>query len=356
MNRYLLIMMLLFAGASHGGRWKQVTLTYPVSLRTMDASRNALIPLDELKRLPRGTVLRYDYTKVRERLVYENKRGELVRSKGKWITTIVIKSVPGNRVSSSKLRRINRKKLFISAVNFPEISQAPQVDTKEFTGDYWTCFDQLANTGISSAGLQNLLTYLTDNRSNFKTTRYALMSDYSLKTTEDRLYVIDFKNCTSENFLVAHARFSDGVVKKNYARSEKYRDGNRHIAKRCVHPDRAGKVRGSTRNSFSNPYHNRYGMIRPGFFKINGYHHTQKNWPKINSSGMKALALYGLEDQNRKAREHGVVIHESFYFKGAGDSSYRSLGCPAMNPKKLKSVYRKIKDSTVYYSYVPDCE
>jgi len=139
--------------------------------------------------------------------------------------------------------------------------------------------------------------------------------DYSLPSTEKRLYVLDMKN---KKLLfvshVSHGRNSGG----NYATD---------FSNKC----------GSYKSSL-------------GFFLTENTYQGKNGY---------SLILNGLEkDINDKARERAIVIHGAPYANPAVIPSSgrlgRSLGCPALPEAVSKSIIDAIKGGSLLYIYAND--
>ncbi len=108
-------------------------------------------------------------------------------------------------------------------------------------------------------------------------------------------------------------------------------------------------------------------MTRPGFFKtLNLYNSSShkeqrakngrlsKGWPNIEKS-LNGLRLKGLTvGVNNFAYKRGVVMHEAWYNQGS--LMGRSYGCPAFAPDEAKEILSLIKNGTLFFAYVPQCE
>ena len=139
--------------------------------------------------------------------------------------------------------------------------------------------------------------------------------DFSLPSTEKRLYVVDLKNYeVLYNTYVAHGRNSGKEVAQ----------------------------------SFSNkPSSNKSSL---GFYKTLGTY--------IGKHGY-SLKLEGLESGiNDNAFERAIVMHGADYVSPGYIPKLgyigRSLGCPAVSPKEATPIINTIKDGSCLFIYSPD--
>ncbi len=139
--------------------------------------------------------------------------------------------------------------------------------------------------------------------------------DFSLPSSEKRLYVIDIKNnCLLEHTLVAHGMGSGGL----YARQ------------------------------FSNQ--SRSHMSSLGFY-MTSYTYTGKHG--------YSLRLQGLEKGiNDNAWKRAIVVHGAHYVDEDYIAAYgrlgRSFGCPALPYGKSREVIDLIRDNTCLFIYYPE--
>lgn len=138
--------------------------------------------------------------------------------------------------------------------------------------------------------------------------------DFSLPSTEKRLYVVDLKNYqVLYNTYVAHGRNSGTVMA----------------------------------NSFSNSPSSYKSS--PGFYKTLGTYMGKHGY---------SLKLDGLEKGiNDNAYERAIVVHGAEYVNPAFISRQgyigRSQGCPAVSPREATSIINTIKDGTCLFIYAP---
>jgi hypothetical protein len=154
-----------------------------------------------------------------------------------------------------------------------------------------------------------------------KAERYAAVIDFSLPSTERRLFIIDLKEGAVEKYFVAHGRGS-GIGR--YATKFSNRDRS--------HQSSLGLyITGGT-------YAGHYGA---------------------------AMRLYGLEKSNSKAYDRDIVMHSAWYAsdrfihlrdKKTGVVRNRlglSYGCPAVAPNVIRKVIAKLKGGTIIDIYHP---
>ena len=138
--------------------------------------------------------------------------------------------------------------------------------------------------------------------------------DFSLPSTEKRLYVVDLKNYhVLYNTYVAHGRNSGTVMA----------------------------------NSFSNSPSSYKSS--PGFYKTLGTYNGKHGY---------SLKLDGLEKGiNDNAYERAIVMHGADYVNPAyiPMQGYigRSQGCPAVSPREATPIINTIKDGTCLFIYSP---
>jgi len=138
--------------------------------------------------------------------------------------------------------------------------------------------------------------------------------DFSLPSTEKRLYVVDLKNYEIlYNTYVAHGRNSGTVMA----------------------------------NSFSNSPSSYKSS--PGFYKTLGTYNGKHGY---------SLKLQGLEKGiNDNAYERAIVMHGAEYVNPAFISRQgyigRSQGCPAVSPEEATPIINTIKDGTCLFIYSP---
>jgi hypothetical protein len=152
-------------------------------------------------------------------------------------------------------------------------------------------------------------------RNGYGKNEHLTIVDYSMPSTERRMWVIDMRNkSVVHNTHVAHGIGSG----QNYA----YRFSNRP---------------GS-------------GMSSLGVFLTGGMY---------NGKFGRSLVLHGLEDKfNSNAMRRRIVMHKAHYVDEHVISKIgrlgRSLGCLALNTKIADKVMQTIKDGSLIFCYYPD--
>ncbi len=139
--------------------------------------------------------------------------------------------------------------------------------------------------------------------------------DFSLPSTDKRLWVIDLKTKTIVlNTLVAHGEKTGGLYAKYFS-------------------DVSG-----THESSVGLY-----LTGPTFYANDGY----------------SLRLYGLDKGfNDMAYKRDIVIHGAWYVSEAFIKRYgrlgRSWGCPAVPKNEIDPLINRIKDGTLLFAYFPE--
>jgi hypothetical protein len=158
--------------------------------------------------------------------------------------------------------------------------------------------------------------FVLENRALFSNKRYITIIDYTLPSTNRRLFLIDMESGTVERHLVSHGKNSGWL----YAR----RFSNRP-------------------QSFESPR---------GFFRT-GRKYYGRHGPALELNGLQA----GIND-NTACR--GIVLHGAGYagwgavLANNGARLGRSLGCPAVPAEVAESVIDRIKGGSLLYIYVKD--
>lgn len=147
----------------------------------------------------------------------------------------------------------------------------------------------------------------------YKNDRYMVIIDYSLPSTEKRLYLLNLTTGDVERHLVAHGAKS-----------------GRKIAK-----------------EFSNVVDSNQTSL--GFYMT--------GTPYVGRFGL-SLKLYGLESSNDKAFERFVVMHGAWYVSEEHIKKYGrlglSLGCPALERSVAQRLIPLLKTGTLIYAYHKD--
>ena len=167
------------------------------------------------------------------------------------------------------------------------------------------------NSNVSKKALSNAFRFYKKNRYKQNLSkRYLAIADYTKRSTEKRLYIIDLKNARVYRHHVAHGKKSGA---------------------------KGGRVwRSSNRlNSHMTPY---------GFFKVGSREGI------TGRKRYKYLSIKGLQRSNKKVglptRFGGrdVVVHTAGYVNYGG----RSYGCFAIKPKEKWAVFKRLKQALLY--------
>lgn len=169
-----------------------------------------------------------------------------------------------------------------------------------------TSFASEVNTGR----LQEALLYLQENADLFENQNYITLIDYSLPSTEERMFIIHLKDMSVEKYHVSHGRNS-GLL---YA------------------------------ESFSNQVNSNQSSL--GFYKTGNVYYGKHD---------KSLNLHGLSETNSKAYERRIVIHGAYYaskeiVRMQGRLG-RSLGCPAVGLEYASQIIDKLKEGSLIYAF-----
>ncbi len=170
-------------------------------------------------------------------------------------------------------------------------------------------FEQVKRTtNVSQKALADTFAYYEKNRLKKELSpKYIAIADYTKLAFEKRLYIINLYNGKVCRFLVAHGKNSGAV--------------NGRVVS-------AGNEKGSLKTP-------------TGFFKIGSREGVTRR------KGYRYLSVYGLEYQNRNAREREILLHTAHYVANGG----RSFGCFAIDPRDKEHVFPRMKNALLY-SYV----
>jgi len=195
-------------------------------------------------------------------------------------------------------------------------------------------------SGISTAALQQGLTYYKQNNYLFDNHTSIAIADYSLSSKKRRFFVFSWEDGAVHKVQVSH-----GSGKQD---KQKWGDlDNDGMLDTC---DKDG---------------DQTNMTRVGFFKVGNYYlsenHDPTQWPDLIIEGeeerINGLQLMGLSVTNSEAFSRGVVMHEAMYNAGAaGRQMGKSFGCPAFRPEEGSKIMPLFHHGGMYYSYAPQCE
>jgi hypothetical protein len=198
------------------------------------------------------------------------------------------------------------------------ISPAPS-PTSEFSVDVETIYHAIGNDIIPFEAFKYALMGFNNLQAKDSLAYDTLLTviDYSLPSTEERLYIIDLKNRKLvKKSLVAHGMATGSLFAK----------------------------------SFSNCPRSHQSSL--------GFYRTESTY--IGKHGY-SLRMAGLEKGiNDNARERAIVFHGAEYVSTDFIKKYgrlgRSFGCPALPPDENQSIIDLIKESTCVFMYFPDIE
>ena len=189
---------------------------------------------------------------------------------------------------------------------------ASMYDRKIPTGQY--LFETLLDQGIPREPLDLVFRMFDYNQGRIPNTNYAVIVDYSLPSTQKRLYLMNFTNGVVERFYVSHG-IKSGV---------------------------------SQTRSFSNLLDSWKSSI--GFYFAKGIYTSQKN----------GLSLYldGIDRSNNAARARNIVLHGAKY---AGEDFITqngrlgwSEGCFAVPMESTNYIINILQSGSIIFSYQKD--
>lgn len=152
--------------------------------------------------------------------------------------------------------------------------------------------------GASESQMRQTLAAYASNKSTIKNQRYLTVIDYSKRSNQKRMFILDMETNTVKTYHVAHGKGSDPSGR---GRATKF-----------------GNKSGSKRTSL-------------GCFIAGGTYHGGNG---------KSLILHGLEaGVNDNACARSVVMHGASY---VGGTPGRSWGCPAVKNGDRNEVFRKV--------------
>ncbi len=161
---------------------------------------------------------------------------------------------------------------------------------------------------INAKLLKDALLFFYVNQKNFMNNKVITVIDYSLPSSEKRLYVIELSSGRVWSTYVAHGRGSD----KNH-------DGL---------PENFSDTLNSNATSIG------------AFLTMSPYK---------GNNGL-SLRLKGLSRYNSNALERNVVIHGAPYVRDSSVKQGRSWGCPAVPPKYLAKLISTLKNGSLVYA------
>lgn len=164
-----------------------------------------------------------------------------------------------------------------------------------------------ASFGMSQALYEKVAAYYNQNRQYFKNPDYVTIVDFSKRSNEKRLFILDLRKSRVIKLLTTHGTGSD--------------------------PTNTGMAQ-----SFSNTQDSLQSSL--GFFlTLDTY---------TGSQGY-SLRLRGLEASNSNAEKRGIVMHSAPYVNEDKSLAGRSWGCLVLDPKVAKSVIDHLQGGSLIY-------
>lgn len=164
--------------------------------------------------------------------------------------------------------------------------------------------------GIRADAYDKVIRYYSKYYNKIENKNYVSFVDFSLPSTKERLFIVNFKNSKISRFLVAHGKNSGELYARN----------------------------------FSNAMDSKKSSL--GLYKV------QEEYRGENGS---SLAMDGLEKTNSNARTRSIVMHQANYVSEEVIREHgrigRSWGCPALNPKDWALVKPRIKNGSLLLIY-----
>lgn len=136
---------------------------------------------------------------------------------------------------------------------------------------------------------------------------YVTVIDFTQKSTNKRMYVINMKTGKVTRYLTSHGKGSD--------------------------PNHTGMA-----TRFSNTPNSNMSSL--GMY-VTGSEYQGKYG--------RSMRLHGLEKTNDKAYQRAIVVHPAWYVDAKYSPIGRSLGCPAVEHKYINTVVEQLKGGSVYY-------
>jgi hypothetical protein len=183
---------------------------------------------------------------------------------------------------------------------------APEPDDLRSGGDYSYVDPQHV---VPARPLAAALRFYKANKADIANKDYLSVIDYTQRSDNKRLYVIDMRTGGVERFLVAHGRGSD--------------------------PDHTGYA-----TVFSNEDSTHASSL--------GFYLTGSTYEGDNGYSLK---LYGLDPTNSNALARSIVMHGAKYVDPALPVIGRSWGCPAVELSVRTRLIDQLKGGSVIYSW-----
>lgn len=164
------------------------------------------------------------------------------------------------------------------------------------------------NRKIPTSLLQRAVTYFHKNKSSFKNKDYITIVDFSKRSNNKRMHIINMSTGSVWSVRTAHGKGGD-LDHDGYVES-------------------LGNVPGSKKSS-------------RGFYKVAEVYHGTYG---------RSLRLDGLSTSNSKARSRAIVLHGADYVKEANVIQGRSWGCFVLSWSVKNSVIDRIKNGSLMYA------
>lgn len=156
--------------------------------------------------------------------------------------------------------------------------------------------------------LKKVILFYYTNNDRIPNKDYVTIIDFSARSSEDRLFLVDMKTGEVETHQVAHGKGSD-------------RDDDGYAT-------RFKNERGSNASSI-------------------GYYMTAETY--YGGHG-RSLRIDGISSTNSAARRRSVVIHGADYVRNDGSKPGRSFGCPALSMKVKEHYIDRTKEGSLIYA------
>lgn len=161
---------------------------------------------------------------------------------------------------------------------------------------------------VPTKHLETAILYYHANKASLKNAAVLSVIDFSQKSTQKRLYIINMSTGSVWNLTVAHGKGSDA---EHDGFAEKF-----------------SNVSGSNASSL-------------GFYK------TAETYQGSNGY---SLRLDGLSSTNSNARPRAIVVHGASYVQDSAVIQGRSWGCPAVSMANRDKVINTIKGGSLIYA------
>jgi hypothetical protein len=172
-----------------------------------------------------------------------------------------------------------------------------------------TLYQKVLENGVPEIPLKKAFDYFDKHQNIIKNKNYLTIIDYSQNSSHKRYYLIDMKTGVVDKILVAHGKGSDLD-----------HDGNATV------------------------FSNKDGSHATSL----GFMLTAEIYDGEHGA---SLRLDGLENINSNVRPRTIVIHGADYVSPNLPVLGRSFGCPAVEPRLVVSLIKKIQQGSLLYAY-----